>query len=544
MRFLNCVMFLLLLSVVGVQAVDISLNVTETGSVINYYGIYYIADVEGSVTITNENDFRVYTIEVPMTPGTLSYIETTSFDFLDESGIKIPYLDPHETVSLGYKIFGITTENIVEYYSDDGTSVFTHLMDDRKAYFRSDLWINLEKSQLGTIRNEPGRFVAVSITNPTPLEYQIKSIQVSRTADDNVNNPEKIWTFEDKIKILGGDDWFREFEDYGSGVKESSVYWFIVDHELANSFMQIHDNSTIELYDESDLDEFPKIDDQNRTIGDEVDKNIYARSKVFVRKVVDPGRVFPGDIINVSIITTNLDVESKAVRVQDTLPPGFELYEVYTKDSLIDRDSLIWDINVNRDTSRVVKYAIRFIDEEAIGLAYLPEASATFDEGRVTSSRVPIIKQFIPQKKLYVQKNIRRLPKDVVEVTLNVRNLGEATLEDVLMKDYLGAEDMFSEITQTPLEKGLWEIPSLAKNEQWQVKYKTLTHPDIDRLPQIFGVDEANVLKTLIMDNLVANYVFSPSISMIELLGLVSVIIFPFVAIYLYRKKVLEKKDF
>ena len=520
-------------------AADVSLDITERGSVLNYYGVYYVVDVEGNITVTNENSFPIYTIHIPMTPGTLSFSGDSAGRYIENNGVRIPYLDPYESVTFSYRLFGVTTHNIIQHYSS-GTSVFAHLLEDEMAHFRSDLWINLQKSEIGSIRGQPTRFIVVGITNPTPLEYQIKNIQVSRTDDNNVNNPNKIWTFEDKIKILGGDEWEREFQDFGDGMREDSVYWFIVDHDLANTFVDLYEDVLLNIYNEDYLDQVPSDDIIERPIS-ERDKELFATTKVFLRKSIEPKRVFPGDIVNVTLTATNLDVVSKIVRIGDFVPDGFEIYEIHSKDSLIRQDELLWEVEINRGTSRIVSYSLRFIDENAVGLKYLPEAFATFAEGRVTSSRTPIIRQFVPTKKLYVQKNVKRLPGDSVEIIISIRNLGEASLSGLLLKDFLEDDDSFSEITQVPLSKGLWEIPTLSRNQEWQVRYKTNSNKNIGRLPQVFGIDESSVLKTIIMDNFVSHYIFSPSIKTLEIVGIAVLILFPILVIFMYKKKLMAK---
>ena len=534
-----------------VIAADVSVEITERGSVLNYYNDYFVVDVEGNITITNENSFPIYTIEIPMVPGTLSISDSSSTNYVRDNGIRIPYLDPFESVTFSYKLFGITVENVVRRYLSHGSSIFAYLLEDENAYFRSDLWIGLEKSDIGTIRErlDSGgvgtksiRFITVKITNPTPLEYNINNIQVSRTDDENVNAPNKIWTFEDKIRIVGGDEWSREFQDSGEGMKEDSVYWFIVDHDLANTLVDLYQDVFLNIYDESYIDQVPVDELPDRPIS-EREKELFATTRVFLRKNIEPNRVFPGDIVNVSLIVTNLDVVSKTIRVGDIIPDGFELYEVQSKDSLISDDELLWEVDVNRGISKIVSYSMRFVDTETIGLQYLPEAFAVFAEGRVTSLRPPIIKQFIPTKKLYVQKNVRRLPGDLVEITISLRNLGEAPLSGLLLKDYLEPHNLFSEITQTPLEKGLWEIPTLMRNQQWQVVYRTDSRTNLGQLPQVFGIDESKVLKTIIMNNVVSHYIFSPSIRMVELMGIVALILFPIFVILMYKRKILKKND-
>ncbi len=545
-RFFSLFFVLFLLLASGVFASDVSLEITEKGSVLDYYGIYYVVDVSGNVTVTNENDFPIYTIEVPMIPGTLSFSEPSSTSYMTEKGVKISHLGPFESTTFSYNLNGITTRDVIQYYSSHGVSVFAHLLQDERAHFRSDMWINLEKSDIGTVRGVPTRFIEVSVTNPTPLEYDIENIQVLRTDDHDVNNPNRIWTFEDKIRIVGGDRWSREFEDSGEGMREDSVYWFVIDHDLANTLVDLFEDVSLDIYDESYLDEVPK-DDEDLEPPSEREKDIFATTKLFLRKVVEPTRVSPGDVINVSIITTNLDVVPRTVKISDTVPDGFEFYSMdkSSNESFINQDedgNMFWEVIINRDTSRVIEYSLKFVDESAVGLQYFPVAEAVFEEGSVSSSRTPVIRQFIPNVKLYLQKNVRRLPKDMIEVTISIKNLGEAPLDKIVIKEHLLEENLFSEITQTPLEKGLWEIPSLARDQEWVVTYKTDSGADSGRLPQIFGVDQAYVLKTLIMDSVVSHYIFSPSISTIELVGIIMLILFPIFVILMYKKKILEKK--
>lgn len=540
-------MILLVLSLSSVAAPgDFTVDIQETGSILDYYHIYYIVEVEGSVTITNEKNHHIYGIEIPMTVGTLSFVESSLTSYMTPEGIKIPFLEAGQSVTVDYNIFGITTVDVTEEYISDGASVFTNLMDEREAYFRSDLWIELDKGEVEKLGKRPkSREMEVAIINPTSLEYDITNIQVLRTDDEDINNPNKLWNFDDKIRIYGGETWRRSFQDTGDGMKHDSVYWFVVDHDLANEFLNLIENNDILIFDENDMNVVPGPEEPELPPGEDITKPLFTRTKVFIRKVIEPNRVFPGDIVNVTLIVTNLDVESKQVSLRDYLPDGFEIYDVPLSDFLVDRDNLRWDIVVNRDTSRVVNYAVRFIDESSIGLDYFPEAKATYDDGQANSPRVPFIKQFIPQQKLYVQKNVRRISPDVAEITISVRNLGEAELDNLVIKDYLDAENMFSEITEQPSSKGVWELPILAKDEMWVVTYKTDNHQNLQRLPLVFGIDEANVAKTLIIDNLVANSMLTPSFTfIIEIIGIIVLILFPILMILMYRKKLLDKEKF
>lgn len=535
--------FLLSVMPVSVLGYDASFEIEETGSVLNYYDMYYVVDVEGEITITNDMNFTANSVELRVTPGTLSFSETDNSDFIYPDKIKLPYLDPGESRTIPYRIYGVTTQNVAKYYESDGESVLRHIMDDDKMHFHSDLWINLKKSEIFSVEGKKRRTIDMEVTNPRPVEYQVNSIKVHRTEDKDINDPDKVWTFDDPMRIYGGDSWSRTLRDESESMREDSVYWLIVDHELADTPADIMENNDIDVYDESELDDVPEVDEEDPDF-DEIDKELRERTLVFLRKLIEPSTVQPGDFINVTLIVTNLDYSSKTINVKDAIPDDFKIDEVHTQDSLVtdqDSEELEWEVTVNRDTSRIIQYSIEFVDDESLGLEYLPAAEAIFPEGTVTSTRAPYIRRFIPQKQLYVQKQITRLGGDRAEIDISVRNIGEKSLSGLVLKEYLEDSISFSDITQENVGRGEWELPELDRNEEWSVSYKTDYHRELSRLPQVFGIRDSNVLKTVITDSRVSHFILAPSVNIIEILGMTMLIIFPFIFIKVYKKKVLRR---
>ncbi|MFP4117347.1 MAG: hypothetical protein ACLFTR_00325 [Candidatus Woesearchaeota archaeon] len=536
-------LFILLFPLLMISEADgASIDIEEQGSVLNYYDMYYVVDVAGNVTMTNDEDFPINTVELRTNPGTLSLDELGGTGYLYDDKIRIPYLDPGESRTIEYRIYGLTTENVIRYYESDGESVLNHLMDEKKLYYRSDLWINLRKSEIFGSGDLRRRTIDIEVTNPHPLEYNIDSVKVYRTDDADVNDPDRIWTFDDVTRIHGGDSWSRSFSDESEDMREDSVYWFVVDHELSGVLADISEDNDIDIHDESELEDVPSEDPEEQDVS-ERDKELRERTLVFLRKLIDPSTVYPGDSVNVTLIVTNLDAMPKTIDVHDTIPDGFELDEVYTQDSLIESDDdVAWQVEVNRDTSKIIEYSVKFIDEESLGMDYFPEADAIFAEGRVSSSRTPYIKRFIPDKKLYVQKNIMRLPGDRVEIEISIRNIGESSVSGLVLKDHITDDSSFSDFTKEHIGRGEWEIPSLDRDEEWTVSYRTDFGRGITRLPQLMGIEESSVLKTIIMDSHVSHTILSPSANIFEIIGIAILIVFPFLFIRIYKKKIVENK--
>lgn len=540
-RLIPLLLFFILFSGLVDAAV---LEIQEEGSVLDYYGMYYVVDVEGELTITNDNDFPINTVQLHLTSGSLTFSGMDGTSYVSHDKVQIPYIPEGESRSLRYRISGVTNKNVVRYYESDGESVLRHLMDEDNLRYRSDLWINLEKSEISEAQGMRRRILGVTITNPHPLEYDIKSIKVHRTDDMDVNDPDKLWTFDDKVKIHGGDTWSRNFRDESDSMREDSIYWFIVDHDLARVLAEIYEDNDIDVYDEDELDEVPSVDPDEPDL-DEIDKEFRERTLVFLRKLIEPSVVYPGDVIDVSVIVTNLDAMPKSINVRDTVPQGFELVNVSHPDLLRSpegSEDLEWRLEVNRDTSRILEYSIRFIDEESLGLNFLPAAEATFAEGTVSSSRPSYIMRFIPQKQLYLQKQIIRLPGDRAEVTITLRNIGEAALDNLVLKEFIEEDASFSDITENYNERGIWELPVLDTDEVWEVSYKTDYRRGIARLPQVMGIEESKVLKTMLMSSHLTHSIVSPSVSIMEVLGIALLIVFPFVFIRTYKRKLLEKR--
>ncbi len=538
MRVMLLLAMLFLLFAIPVQADGASIDIEERGSVLNYYDMYYVVDVEGNITITNENDFKANTVEVRLNPETLNLDTTDGTSYIDHDKIRIPYLEEGESRTISYSIQGITTRNVIEHHEEEGHSVLSHLMEERAVRLRSDLWINLRKSDIMESGDNRIRHIDVGFTNPTPLRYDIDKIQIIRTEDKDINDPDKLWVLDEPEEIRGGESWERSIADRSESMRQDSIYWFSVDHDLARVDTDFSEDSDIDIFNEDDIDEVPEVDRDPVEI-DEGEREIFDRTTVFLRKRMEPSTVYPGDVVNISLIATNLDSTAKTITIEDSMPEGFEPYRLEESEHLIDEENMVWEFEVNRDTSRIIEYSIKFVDDESIGLDHLPEAEASFDTGTARSQRVPFIKRYIPDKSLYVQKSIERLSGDMIGVNIRLRNMGEASLSDLVVKDYLEDEMPFLESSQDYEDHGIWEVPELRPNEEWEVSYRTDTHRYMARLPQVMGIDESKVLKTMIMDSVIYQPFFLRSVNTMEVIGLSVFILLPLVFIKVYKKKVL-----
>ena len=101
---------LLLLPVVHAEGFD--LYVDEVGKVTSFYDKYYIARVNGTLTVTNPSEADFFNVIVPtyMSTYTVTSVKNTATSYIDETGIYIFKLPANSSVIFDYQIGGISTE--------------------------------------------------------------------------------------------------------------------------------------------------------------------------------------------------------------------------------------------------------------------------------------------------------------------------------------------------------------------------------------------------------------------------------------------------
>ena len=114
--FLLVIVFisLMCLGCLAQQNVPISITVTESGKVTDYYGQYYVVNVAGSVSINNPSNLTIFNVLLPHNLGYLNFIDSSDSGYFYSDKIFISTLEPHTTVNLPYSIIGIITNNPVK----------------------------------------------------------------------------------------------------------------------------------------------------------------------------------------------------------------------------------------------------------------------------------------------------------------------------------------------------------------------------------------------------------------------------------------------
>ena len=513
-RFCALLLFLLLLPVV---TANVNITISENGKIISFYDQYYIYQVNGTISITNPTNFTLYNIEIPIYLSSLdirtNYSSEDNYMIPDE--IFLFALGPEESYSFAYKIVGITTEDL----STNGKSVLSNGINMFQPKIYSNLFGTLKKAPMEdpAFTGRDARLISVELRNPTSFEYVIDLVKVIKTPAMDPNAQINVWDFtNDKSGLGGGEGWDFDFID--DNATEGEVYWLTTDIYIDN--IEVYSLANISRYDQDDLFEVISNVTINDTVNDSLD---LLANRIYLRKLVSKTLVTPGDVVNVTLIVNNFEPHDVFFSIVDIVPEGFEIIEI--KDGVLVGKNVTWNVTLSTGAGRRLRYSIRYTNPDLLGIDYFKPAELTYDEKTYYSQSIPFVRNYIPEKRVFVQKNVKFLSGDEVQVTLSVQNLGETPLQNVMLKEHLLSTAEFREISIAPMQRGLWKIEYLRQSEKWTTTYITDKMSVSNSMPDVYGVPQGSVLQTIILSNLINSKYSVLQTNVVEIVGIIALAI-------------------
>ena len=496
-----------------VVANQLMLNITEEGKVTSYYDQYWVVNVQGKVVVTNPFNNSFDYIRINYNLGTLTAIEGNETNYLKPSGINIPFIGARDSVEFTYVIRGISAYDpmrnnwsVMRSATNSQTKLYSFLISNiQKSEIENS---SIDSSQIKSYKNR--RLVVVSIKNPSDLYQNITSIKVIKTTTQDPNNELRTWYFPEgpnPIVISPRSEWTQDIIDYNSS--DGEVYWLSTD-AITDTRPLLIDDQIIKRFTEEDL-----YDVENGSLDEkETLKNItkYLEHLMYLKKSVSDTLLIPNDVVKFEVKVNNFAPINRGIIVKEKIPYGFEIINDGGA-NVTETSELIWDAKVNPDASKLIRYELRYIDNVSLGLDYFDATELKYENETLYSERIPFIRQYIPDKKIFIQKKLRYSVEDEIVVHIQLQNMGEANIENIFVKEFLGANDVFREISVATDNniKGRWKIPLLEKGTIWEVTYVTNENEAVNLLPEVYGVDKKIVLKTLVFENVVRNeWLISP----------------------------------
>ncbi len=536
--FLKLLLFSLLVFLPAVSAQEMFLiDIVEKGKVTSYYDDYYIVQIYGNITLTNTQNSSLYNIEIPFRlPGLqIRALNSTGKANLFQTVITIFGLDPNESITFPYKISGIT----VEEFRTDQALLKTAIEARGDTQIYSNLLGSLSKSEIEThSTGSPGRLITFQVVNPSAYRFKIDEARVIKTPGMDPNSVITEWNFPDDIteQRVGGksieavalipqpkpfllpyERWTVDFFD--DNATEGEVYWLSTDIYIQD--ILVTGRANITRYDQDDL----YIIISNVTnITENVTDIEFLEDRIFLRKFVSDRQMSYGKSVDITLLINNLDSSIIKPKLLDSVPEGFTFGSVGLNGTVNGRN-LTWDgFEVPARGSIRIEYKVTYEDNDSVGLDYFLPAALTWKGDTIYSQTIPFVRKYIPEKKLFVQKKVKFLNDDDIEVIITLQNLGESPLVNLVLKEFLSTENEFKEVTQKFESKGVWKIPSIEQGATWETSYVTDRTNVLNSFPEVFGVPTNSVMKTIIMSHELKSSLSIFKAKTIELIGIIVIL--------------------
>ncbi len=512
---------------------DLVIYLEEVGKVTSYYDEYYIVQVDGEITFRNFQNTSLYNIDIPFQLPGLQIRQLNATEGIDLSPTRLTLmsLGAYENLTFRYRINGITSE----WFRTDQSILRSGIesQSDTKVY--SSLMGRLQKAEIDNqTTGQSGRLISFDVYNPTGYRFKINGITVTKTAEMNPNQAISTWHFPQDLltNVVGGDlkttivaadqqylepytRWVADFFDQNA--TEGEIYWLNTDIYIDDVSFDGYSNIT--LYT---LDDLYKILPNATNVTENMTSIDlpFLDTRIFLRKFISDRQMTYGKTVEVTLLINNLDSDTITPDIVDSIPSGFSTLDVDEGGLQVGRNLSWEDFSVNSRSGKRITYNLLYNDNDSIGLDYFMPAKLTWGNREVFSQSIPFIRKYIPEKKVFVQKKVKFLNDEDIEVTIQVQNLGEASLTDIIVKEYLTSDNEFKEVTQRFESKGVWKVDKITQGDVWETKYVTDKTNVLSILPEIYGVPTANVMKTIIMTHSVSARFSIIERRMVEFVGL------------------------
>ncbi|RMF05780.1 DUF11 domain-containing protein [Candidatus Woesearchaeota archaeon] len=538
---------LLLISSLSAHAeVQVEFRFDERGKIISYYDNYFVTNVNGTAWVINPSNVTLYDVVLPFTLYPMTVVETSGTHYIDVDKIVVSSLPPMSNISFEYKIVGIPLVDPM----DPGRGVFESgiVRFLRKHYgteegrLYSSLMGSLQKSNLEkeNVTGRKGRLVTVVLSNPTPFKYYIERIRIIKTAGMNPNQNYTTgwlatWEFPNERfpkRVLEPGEIY-DIDVLDTNASEGEVYWLSSDVYIPDVI--ITGSNSVKRFTQEDV----LLIEGEEVEALENGTNIsLLEQPVFIQKSVSKTVFQPGDTAEVEIALTNLGFETREGWLYDSIPSGFQFASLPGNSS---GTNATWHVKIPPKKPLIMRYSLLYSDNISIGLDYFPAAKLVLSEDTLYSQTIPFVRQYVPEKMIYIQKTIRYSINDEVVVKIDVMNMGQTPIKDVVLKEYLASSDVFREISKQPYSKGVWKIDEIPPADTWTVTYVTNERAGIELLPQVFGVSSSMIMKTLVMENVVRSDMKFSSTRFIEILGLSVAVLLPVIYFVVSKRRRTEK---
>jgi len=509
-------------------------NIRETGKIIGYHAGHFVTNVKGEFLIENRGNNDLYSINIPFTrKNDLYLIETSNTGFLLNNSINIPMLLAGQSTKIEYQFIGLTLK---EPDSSDINILNTAIEKDKIRMY-SDVQMNLKKGPLENQSGDWRRLISINIKNPSRFLIEAIDIKITKTDPGilDINNNTRIWNLKDTL-LIPRTMLVADILDYTEEISE--VYWISADTSVASYNMTAE--NFISYLTEKDISNQDEKELEEAIISQQIYTDMPFENKLILKKFISKNQIKPNETITIKNMIYNFEDVTKTVNLEDFIPENFIISNITneTRNPVnIINETLNWEnIKINPGSARIFSYDITLTNENVTGIQYIKGSRLNFGFGSISTENIPIILQYLPEKKLFIQKKIKVLNDEQFLVEIIIENVGQTNIENIILRDNVPEEFSFSEITKNFLKRGVWEIKNINSQDSWTVSYVTNNKNTIQEIPLIFGIEQNQAYITLTVESLIKTR-FSNQMQLTEKIGIFLTIIVAIGYILIATKK-------
>ena len=415
---------------------------------------------------------------------------------------------PNETIELNYKLTGqtdssnknaISTTSVLNWYTKEFN------LDPMRYVTLS----KLERENPSI--NESPRKIIIKGENPTNYNITIKYLDVFKTSTTSWENmtfaKQNIHT-STNINLAPSQQFNFEITDEQSN--DETVYWLEYDVTTQN---QITNNQTLTTtYSHK---KSHKKDDENT---DNPNSQQQPQLDIKITKQTNQSQIKQNDKITLTLTLEN--------------PNNSTIYNLNLTDKI---SSIFKHLNstkqhfqttinkLNKQETIQFSYQIQLTKNLTDKLIYINPATLQYSNKTIYSNPITLINNnFISDKKILIQKQIEILNNSKTKITITVKNIGNIDLRNIAIVETINNVTIQNPDTITT-KHAKWIIDNLKIGEKWETSYEVQTPNTNKYIPEIFGLDDAEIYKTLIINEQInENYISEPN-SIIKSLAIIAI---------------------
>ena len=421
----------------------------------------------------------------------------------------------NETITLNYHITGtvgynnlnaIRESSVLDWYVDEIS------LDPLRL-------ITLEKLQ----RKNPGtnvspRKVIVKGENPTDFNVTIKYLNLFKTSAHNFSYfsflKESLHTITN-LQLSPYQQFNIEIIDNNSD--DSTVYWVESDFATVNKITNFFTyNFTRDMSGSS------KKKDDSKFMQTKTDYDIE------IYKSADTNSISENETINITLIIKNPNNQRYSnLRIYEKIPSFFSLIPFPNQTDEIKDDSILFRFaSIEEDSFLTLRYQLKLyekIDEEII---YIQPAILQYNNKEIYSNGLTFLNgNFEQDKKILVEKIIRVLDNSETKITIRVKNIGNTVLRDIGVIEDVSSQIIEGDEISKQKEQARWIIRELKVGEEWEISYQIGTKDANKYIPQITGIDETRIYKSLFINEEIREYYNSEPGFLLKFLAVFAIIL-------------------